>query len=104
MTTSLYDRFAMLGEPLPQPWAVPTDANIPARLVHIVGSQAWISGPIPTGPERSPAASSGKVGQDVTPDEANYRAVRTVLSICASLHQTLGSLDRVAAWAELTCM
>lgn len=104
MTNTISARFATLGEPLPQPWAVPSDANIPASLVRIVGNQAWVSGHIPTSPEGNPTGPFGKVGEDVTPDEARYLAVRTVLSICASLHQQLGSLDRVAAWAELTCM
>ena len=97
-------RLAQLGHPLPAPWAVPPGANIPATLVRVSGDTAWVSGHIPTTPDGHPATTLGKVGATVTPEQATELGTRTVLSLLASLQQHLGSLDRISAWCQLTCM
>jgi enamine deaminase RidA (YjgF/YER057c/UK114 family) len=43
---------------------------------------------------------SGKVGADVSPDEAQEAAKLTGLSILASLAEELGDLDRVTEWQK----
>ncbi|HUZ38878.1 MAG TPA: RidA family protein [Streptosporangiaceae bacterium] len=97
-------RLAQRGHPLPAPWAVPPDANIPATLVRITGDTAWVSGHIPTDLDGHPTTTLGTVGTTVTPKQATDLAIRTALSLLASLKQSLDTLDRINAWCQLTCM
>ncbi len=97
-------RLTQLGHPLPACWAVPSDADIPASLVRVTGNTAWVSGHIPTDTDGRPTGTYGAVGAAVTPAQATELATRTVLSLLASLNQSLGSLDRISFWCQLTCM
>jgi enamine deaminase RidA (YjgF/YER057c/UK114 family) len=44
---------------------------------------------------------SGKVGADVSPEQASEAARLTGLSILASLREELGELDRVTRWVKV---
>jgi len=46
-------------------------------------------------------ATFGKVGREVTPDEAREAAKLTGLAILGSLARVLGNFDRVTAWARV---
>jgi enamine deaminase RidA (YjgF/YER057c/UK114 family) len=97
-------RLTDLGHPLPACWAVPPDADIPASLVRITGDTAWVSGHIPTDLNGHPTTTLGAVGATVTTAQATELATRAALSLLASLRQSLGSLDRITTWCQLTCM
>jgi enamine deaminase RidA (YjgF/YER057c/UK114 family) len=98
---SIADRLRTLGLTLPQAPRIPPGVVLPFSAVHVVGRRAIISGHGPTEADGSFAAPLGRVGSDVTPEEA-YRAARlTGLSILGSLARELGDLDRVTAWVRI---
>lgn len=94
-------RLNELGLTLPPPLTVPDGVRLPFSWVRVHGNRAYISGHGPTNPDGSLARPLGKVGAEVTLDDA-YTAARLVgLAILSSLQRELGDLDRVTAWLRL---
>ncbi|KAK1182754.1 RidA family protein [Streptomyces sp. NBS 14/10] len=99
-------RLAVRGLSLPEPWRIPIspDVKIPAQLVRVVGSRVFISGHVPISKDGQLTGPYGKIGDTVGLPSAQDAAVRTVLSMVASVERTVGDLDRVKAWCRLHCM
>src|SRR5207244_6184545 len=91
-------RLAPLGLRLPPPMQVPSGARLPFAFVRVYGERAFASGHGPQGPDGALLGPFGKVGADVTVDQAYESARLTALSVLGSLERQLGSLDRVVAW------
>jgi enamine deaminase RidA (YjgF/YER057c/UK114 family) len=91
------DRLAEAGLQLPAPSA-PAGARLPFELVRIHGGLAYLSGHGPIDGERQ--LFSGRVGSEVSVEQAYEAARATGLSMLASLKQELGELDRVAGWIK----
>ena len=94
-------RLQDLGLVLPAPLQLPPGAVLPFPWVRVVGSRALISGHGPTNPDGSIAHPLGKVGADVTLEQAYTAARLTGLAILGTLQRELGTLDRIAAWARI---
>jgi enamine deaminase RidA (YjgF/YER057c/UK114 family) len=90
-----------LGLVLPEPLAIPPTVRLPFAQVRVRGNRAYISGHGPQAPDGSLALPLGKVGADVSLDEAYQAARLTGLSILADLKRTLGDLDQVTAWLRV---
>ena len=95
------ERLADLGLVLPQPLRRPPGAVLPFPWVRVVGSRAVISGHGPTNQDGSVAEPLGKVGADVTEEEAYLAAKLTGLAMLGSLKRELGSLERIACWTRV---
>lgn len=102
--TSPESRLAELGFVLPQPLKLPPGAVLPFPWVRVVGSRAFISGHGPTDQEGNLAQPLGKVGAEVTEEQAYISARLTGLAILGSLKRELGSLDRIACWSKVLGM
>lgn len=94
------DRLATLGITLPPAMQTPPGVVLPFPWVRVVGTRAFISGHGPLNDDGSLFAHLGKVGRDVTPEQAGEAARRTGLAILGSLQRELGTLDRLAAWVH----
>jgi len=94
-------RLAELGLSLPPPLVLPPGVRLPFRSVRVVGLRAIISGHGPQAADGSLAGPYGKVGLDVTLEEAYASARGTALSMLGSLQRELGDLDRVTAWVRV---
>jgi enamine deaminase RidA (YjgF/YER057c/UK114 family) len=94
-------RLQDLGVVLPQPLQLPPGVVLPFPWVRVVGTRALISGHGPTNPDGSLAQPLGKVGQEVSQEEAYVAARLTGLAILGSLQRALGSLDRIVAWTRV---
>jgi len=90
-----------LGLVLPEPFISPPGTLLPFSWVRIRGNRAYISGHAPLHSDGSLARPLGKVGADVSAEEAYQAARLTALSILASLKRALGDLDRVTAWLRV---
>ena len=90
-----------LGLVLPEPMKTPTGMRLPFSWVRVRGNRAFVSGHGPLNPDGSRAPPFGKVGKDVTPEQAYQSARLTALAILASLKRELGDLDRVVAWLRV---
>jgi enamine deaminase RidA (YjgF/YER057c/UK114 family) len=92
------DRLGVLGLELPAPLAAPPGVRLPFELVRFHGGLAYVSGHGPFDGDRLLVA--GRVGGEVSVEQAYEAARATGLSILASLKQELGDLDRVAGWIK----
>src|ERR1700750_1421016 len=92
------DRLRELGLTLPAPLTAPPGVRLPFELVRVHGDLAYISGHGPFDGDRQ--LFTGRVGGEVTVEQAYEAARATGLSMFASLKQELGDLDRVTAWVK----
>jgi hypothetical protein len=99
--TKIEQRLQYLGLVLPQPLQLPPGVVLPFPWVRIVGTRALISGHGPTNQDGSLAQPLGKVGQEVSQEQAYEAARLTGLAILGSLQRELGSLDRISAWVHI---
>jgi enamine deaminase RidA (YjgF/YER057c/UK114 family) len=93
------DRLRDLGLELPDPVAAPPDVRLPFELVRIHGGLAYLSGHGPFDGDR--LLVTGRVGAEVSVEQAYEAARATGLSMLASLTQELGDLDRVTGWVKV---
>src|SRR5450432_2050659 len=99
--STIEDRLRVLGLVLPQPLQLPPGVELPFPWVRVVGNRALISGHGPTNADGSLAQPLGKVGAQVTQDQAYEAARLTGLAILASLKRELGNLERVSRWCSV---
>ena len=95
------ERLRKLGIDLPQPLKVPPGVVLPFPWVLVRGDRAVVSGHGPVEPDGSLARPLGKVGAEVSVEEAVLLARKTGLAILRSLSDELGDLDRIAGWARV---
>lgn len=99
--TTIEARLQALGLSLPAAAPAPPGVRMPFAFVRLHGNRAFISGHGPQLPDGSLAPPFGKVGAEVSLDEAVQAARLTALSMLASLKRELGDLERVAAWLRV---
>ena len=92
------DRLSELGLQLPAPVAAPPGVRLPFEFVRIHGGLAYVSGHGPFDGDR--LLVTGRVGAEVSVEQAYEAARATGLSMLASLHHELGDLDRVTGWVK----
>lgn len=97
---SIEARITTLGIVVPQPTKPPAGVRLPFAWVNVVGNRALISGHAPVEADGSLAKCFGKVGAEVSREQAYEAARKTALGILASLRAELGSLDRVERWVR----
>ena len=95
------DGLAERGLVLPEPLKIPEGMVLPFPEVNIRGDRAVISGQGPLNPDGTLSGPFGKVGVDVTVEEANKLAEMTGLAMIAALNRALGDLDRVTGWVRV---
>jgi len=90
-----------LGLALPAQLQAPGGARLPFVSVRVRGNRAYVSGAGPLAEDGSVAQPVGKVGAEVTMEQA-YQAARLIaLAHLSSLKRALGDLDRVTAWLRV---
>jgi len=94
-------KLAELGLVLPPPLNAPPGVRLPFSPVRVVGDRAYVSGHGPQGDDGTSLGPFGKVGAEVTLEQANAAARLTALAILGSLQRALGDLDRVTAWLRV---
>jgi enamine deaminase RidA (YjgF/YER057c/UK114 family) len=90
-----------LGLVLPEQMRGPAGVRLPFAFTRVHGKRVYISGHGPQAPDGSLAPPQGKVGGEVSTEEAYEAARLTCLSILGSLARELGDLDRVTAWLRV---
>ena len=90
-----------LGLVLPGPTKTPPGLVLPFSWVRVRGDRAYVSGHVPLNPDGSFAESFGKVGAEVSEEEAYEAARLTALAVLGNLKHALGDLDRVSAWLRV---
>jgi enamine deaminase RidA (YjgF/YER057c/UK114 family) len=90
-----------LGLVLPEPLKTSPELRLPFSWVRIHGDRAYVSGHGAQNPDGSVAGPLGKVGAEVSAEQAYQAARLTALAILGSLKRALGDLDRVTAWLKV---
>jgi enamine deaminase RidA (YjgF/YER057c/UK114 family) len=90
-----------LGLVLPAPIQPPEGARLPFSFTRLHGNRVYVSGHGPQEPDGSVSALRGKVGADVSVEDAYEAARSTALSILGTLKRELGDLDRVTRWLRV---
>jgi enamine deaminase RidA (YjgF/YER057c/UK114 family) len=94
-------RLQELGLVLPEPVQAPEGVRLPFAFARVHGGRVYLSGHGPQAADGSLLPLRGKVGAEVSPEEA-YDAARAVgLSMLGTLKRELGDLDRVTAWLRV---
>lgn len=86
---------------MPTPWQLPKGVRIPAALVRVYNDRALVSGHVALDEAGGITGPFGKVGRDVSLDQAQEAAQRATLAILSSLKNTLGDLDRIKGWLRI---
>ena len=94
-------RLQSLGLALSAPPSFGPNIRLPFVPVRLRGNRAYIAGHAPLGPDGTLATPLGKVGVEVSVDEAYQAARLTALAMLGSLKRELGDLDRVTAWLRV---
>jgi enamine deaminase RidA (YjgF/YER057c/UK114 family) len=94
-------RLKELGLTLPEPARVPPGTVLPFSPVRVVGTRALVSGHGPTRLDGTLVTYPGRVGAEVSPQQATEAARLTGLAILGSLQRRLGTLDRITAWTRV---
>ena len=95
---SVEARLNELGLELPQPM---NTAPLPFDLVRADGDRLYLSGHVPTDMSGAMSKPFGKVGDQVSPEEAYAIAGRIALGLCASIKAHVGELDRIEKWLRV---
>ena len=90
-----------LGLVLPPPLVLPPGVTLPFPWVRIHADRAFVSGHAAQNPDGTLAEPLGKVGAEVSLEDAQHSARLTALAILGSLQRELGDLDRVRAWLRV---
>jgi enamine deaminase RidA (YjgF/YER057c/UK114 family) len=90
-----------LGLFIPPPLKLPPGFRVPFSWVRVRGNRAYVSGHAPQHRDGSLAGPFGKVGADLTVQQAYESAKLVGLSILGSLKRELGDLDRITAWLRV---
>jgi enamine deaminase RidA (YjgF/YER057c/UK114 family) len=93
-----------LGLTLPAPLVLPPGVTLPFPWVRVHRNRAFVSGHAAQNPDGTLAQPLGKVGLEVTLEQAQDAARLTGLAILGSLQRELGDLDRVTAWLRILGM
>ena len=98
---TIEDRLAARGFVLPPPLKAPAGVVLPFQFVRVIGNRAIIAGHGPQDADGSISRPLGKVGRELTVEQAHTAAQRTALAILGSLQRALGDLDRIVAWGRV---
>ena len=99
--STIEHRLQSLGLALAAPLQLPPGVVLPFPWVRVVGNRALISGHGPTNLDGSLAQPRGKVGTEVSAEQAYTAARLAGLAILGSLQRELGNLDRIACWVRI---
>ncbi|MEO8286040.1 MAG: RidA family protein [Chloroflexota bacterium] len=94
-------RLEELGLVLPEPFRGPEGLQLPFLWVRMRGNRAYLAGHGPEAVDGSITGPFGKVGADVTIEQAYASARLTALAMLGNLKRELGDLDRVTAWLRV---
>ena len=98
---SIENRLHELGYVLPPALTPPSGIVLPFQFVRVAGDRAWAAGHGPQAPDGSIAQPLGKIGDQVSEEQAYAAAQLTALSMLGSLQRALGDLDRITAWLRV---
>ena len=90
-----------LGLKLPKPIKLPPELVLPFNFINIRNNRALISGHPRQSKDGLIDGPYGKVGEDLTTEEAKFASKEIGLSILSNLKQEIGNLSRIKGWVRV---
>jgi enamine deaminase RidA (YjgF/YER057c/UK114 family) len=100
-TFSIEQRISALGLRLPEAAKVPPHVVIDFAWARVLGDRVYVSGHGPQAADGTVIGPFGRVGLEVTPDQAVEAARLATLAVLGSVKRAIGTLDRIAAWLRI---
>ncbi|HEX6540253.1 MAG TPA: RidA family protein [Ktedonobacterales bacterium] len=94
-------RLEAMGLMLPEPMQAIPGLKLPFVNVRVWEGRAYIAGHVAQAADGTLADPKGKVGADITLEQAYASARLTALGVLSSLKRELGDLDRITAWLRV---
>ncbi len=101
MMSEIEQRLQELGVTLPTRWHLPSGTLTGSILVRVQGDRVFVGGHVPLDQDGRVCGPFGKVGAQVSLEQAQEAARRAMLGMLASLKAELGNLDRIGSWLRL---
>jgi enamine deaminase RidA (YjgF/YER057c/UK114 family) len=98
---SIEQRISALGLTLPEAAKVPRDLAIDFAWARVLGDRVYVSGHGPQAADGRVVGPFGRVGLEVTPEQAADAARLATLSVLGSVRRAIGDLDRIVAWLRV---
>jgi enamine deaminase RidA (YjgF/YER057c/UK114 family) len=95
------ERLNELGIILPPPVTVPEGLHLPFSFINIKENRVFISGHPRHSNEGKIDGPYGKVGKELTMDQANVAAKEIAISVLSNLKKEIGELSRVTGWCRV---
>lgn len=95
------EKLTALGLALPPPVVVPEGLSLPFSMVNRRGNRVMISGHPRHGADGKLNGPYGRVGADLTLEQAQAAAREIGLCVLSHLKAELGELSRIAGWARV---
>ena len=99
---SIDDRLKTMGLILPLAPRLPDGQALRFSWCRVYGDRVYVSGHTAQAPDGSFTGPKGKVGAEVTFEQAQQAAKLAALSVLASVKRAIGDLDRVTAWLTIS--
>ena len=97
-------RLDELGLVLPEPLKLPPGVNVPLAFIKVVGNRVIVSGHGPQEADGSVSQPLGRVGENVTEEEATEAARKVALAMVGTIQREIGDLDRIKSWVKVLGM
>jgi enamine deaminase RidA (YjgF/YER057c/UK114 family) len=95
------ERITELGYKLPPPIILPKGLHLPFNFVNVRGNRVFISGHPRHSDKGEIDGPYGKVGRDLTMDQAHIAAREIALSVLSNLKHEIGELSRITGWGRV---
>ena len=99
--TTPEQKLTELGYKLPKPITVPKELHLPFKFINTRDENVFISGHPRHSVDGVINGPYGKVGRDLTLDDANQAAKEIGLSVLSNLKKEIGELSRVKSWCRV---
>jgi len=86
---------------LPAPMKLPPEISLPFVPCKVSGNRVFVSGHLPLAKDGTVLPVFGKVGDDVSIDDAYAASRAACLAMLGSLKRELGSLERISNWLRV---
>jgi len=101
MADTIEQRIAALGLYLPEAAKVPSHVVIDFAWARVFGNRVYVAGHGPQAADGTVVGPFGRVGLEVTPEQAAEAARLAMLAVLGSVKRAIGTLDRIAAWLRI---
>ena len=101
MKDKVLGRLEDMGLRLPAPMALPPGLVLPFSWCKVLGKRVLVSGHLPLATDGSIWPVTGKVGAEVSVEQANLAARQATLAMLGTLQRELGSLERICNWGRV---